>query len=91
MKYVRYSIAALGLLIILAWAGNWVFAKEYLGSPFAASTMARGVIIWGALAAGLLANTWKKRFAFAGLGALGVVVLLYCVSMYHQRAFAMVT
>lgn len=87
MKYARYSFAGLGLLLILVYAGNWVFAKEYLGSPFASSTMGRGIIIWGALATCLLANTWKERIAFAGLGGLGAWALLYGVYFYHMQIF----
>ena len=91
MKYVRYSIAALGLLIVLLWCGNWIFAKEYLGSPFAAPTMARGVIIWGALAFGILADTWKKRIVFAGAGALAAWALLHGAFYYNQHVFSVTT
>lgn len=87
MKYVRYSIAGLGFLLVLAWAGNWIFAKEYLGSPFASHTVARGMIILGALAAGLLAKTWQSRIALAGLGGLGTWAFLHIVFIYHQHAF----
>lgn len=75
MRYVRYSFAALGILLILAYAGNWVFAKEHLGSPFASSTMARGMIMWGVIAGGLLAHSWKSRIVFGGLGGLGAWAL----------------
>ncbi len=43
--------------------------------------------MWGALAAGLLANTWKKGLAFAGLGGLGAWALLQGVFIYHQHIF----
>lgn len=87
MKYVRYTIAGLLFLLVLVWAGNWVFAKGFLGSPFASPLMARGVVMWGALAAGLLATTWKRGLAFAGLGGLGAWALLHGVFIYHQHFF----
>lgn len=87
MKYVRYSFAGFFLLMILLWDGHWIFAKEHIGSPFASPLMVRGSIMWGALAAGLLANTWKKRFAFAALGGFGAWALLHLVYMYHLHRF----
>ncbi|MDQ1920961.1 hypothetical protein [Massilia pseudoviolaceinigra] len=84
MKYVRYTFAGLGLLFVLVWAGQWVFAKENLGSPLA---IGLGPIIWGALAAGLLATTWKMRFALAAAGGLGAWALLYGVYLYNLRMF----
>lgn len=87
MKYVRYSIAALGVLVILFWAGHWVFAKEHMDSPFAYPVIARGNISWGAVAAGLLGTTWKERFLFAGFGAAGTWILLHGVYFYHVQMF----
>jgi hypothetical protein len=87
MKYVRYTIAGLVFLLFLAWAGNWVFAKEFLGSPFAFPATAQSMIVLAAAASGLLANTWKKGLAFAGLGGLGAWALLHGVFIFHQHAF----
>lgn len=85
MKYVRYAIAALGVLTVLFWASHYVFAKEHLESPFAYPVIARGNITWGAISAGLLGNTWKQRFLFAGFGATAVWILLHAVYVYHQH------
>jgi len=87
VKYIRYTFAGLGFFLVLAYAGNWIFAKEHLGSPFASPSMARGMIIWGALAGGLLARTWKSRIVFIGLGGLGAWALLHGVYTYHLKNF----
>jgi hypothetical protein len=87
MKYVRYALVALGLLTILAWAGNWVFAKEHINSPFAYPFMARSIIIWGALVGALLAGTWKSRIVFIGLGGLAAWLVLHAAYSYHLHNF----